>query len=118
MCDPALRMFVLQTDDLEASIAFYVAGLGMTLKFRDGDRYAAIDGGPITIALATPADHPLPGEVVMGLKTTDVDTSLTSMLQSGAKLVREAYDDLHERRAVVRDPAGNAIVLYSALPNP
>ena len=64
MSDLELRMIMLSTDHLEASIAFYVETLGMKLKFRDGDRFAAIDAGPITLALATADDHPVPGSGV------------------------------------------------------
>lgn len=116
MSDLDPRMMVLSTDDIGASIAFYVETLGMTLKFRDGDRYAAIDGGSITIALATAADHPIPGEAVLGLKTADVDGAAAAIAAGGGTILKPAYDDAHERRAVVRDSAGNGLVIYGPLP--
>ena len=73
MSDYDVRMVVLSTDDLDESIRFYTETLGMTLKFRDGSHYAALDGGSITIALATAVDHPIPGQVVVGIKTADVE---------------------------------------------
>ena len=48
-----VKMIVLSTDDLDESIKFYSEGLGMGLKFRDGTHFAALDGGAITLALAT-----------------------------------------------------------------
>ena len=66
MSDHTVRMIVLSTDDLDASIRFYTETLGMPLKFRDGDHFAAIDGGSVTLALATSLDHPIPGQVVVG----------------------------------------------------
>ena len=69
MSDYDVRMVVLSTDNLDESIKFYTETLGMSLKFRDGARYAALDGGSITLALATPVDHPMPGQVVVGIKT-------------------------------------------------
>lgn len=115
-CVGDLRMVVLTSDDLERSIQFYVGTLGMKLKFRDGDRYAAIDAGSVTIALAAADDHPIPGEVVIGLKATDVDGLAASIVADGGALITVAHDDLHERRAVLRDSSGNGLVLYAPHP--
>jgi predicted enzyme related to lactoylglutathione lyase len=115
MRDLEVRMVVLTIDDLDKSIAFYVETLGMKLKFRDGDRYAAIDGGSITIALAANVDHPIPGEVVVGLKAADVDAVVASITAAGGTIVEPAYDDAHERRAVVRDSGGNGLVIYAPI---
>ena len=111
-----VRMVVLSTDDLDESIRFYTETLGMPLKFRDGGHYAAIDGGSITIALATAVDHPMPGHVVVGIKTEDVDTAAEAVDANGGGLVKGPYDDAHERRAVVYDNKGNGLVFYSPLP--
>ena len=54
-----VRMIMLSTDDLDESVRFYTESLGMTMKFRDGDHFAALDGGSVTLALATAIDHRL-----------------------------------------------------------
>lgn len=115
MADHDVRMIVLSTEDLDASIAFYTETLGMPLKFRDGGHFAAIDGGSVTIALATRIDHPLPGQVVVGIRTSDVDAAAAAVEAAGGAIVTPAYDDAHERRAVVYDVSGNGLVLYSPL---
>jgi len=115
MADHDVRMIILSTDDLDASIAFYES-LGMPLKFRDGSHFAAIDGGSVTLALATRVDHPIHGQVVVGVKTPDVDAAAKAIEEAGGEIVRAAYDDAHERRAVVYDNQGNGLVLYSPLP--
>ncbi|MEX0426914.1 VOC family protein [Nocardioides sp. DS6] len=115
MSDQQVRQIVLSTDDLDASIAFYES-LGFALKFRDGAHYAALDGGSVTIALATSIDHPLPGKVVVGVKTDDVDGAAAAIEQSGGAIVKAPYDDAHERRAVVYDNQGNGLVFYKPLP--
>lgn len=110
-----VKMVVLSTDDLDDSIEFYSETLGMPLKFRDGTHFAALDGGPITLALATPVDHPIAGQVVVGIKTEDVDAAAKAVEASGGGIVKGPYDDAHERRAVVYDSKGNGLVFYRPL---
>jgi lactoylglutathione lyase len=111
-----VRMVVLSTDDLDGSIRFYSETLGMELKFRDGSHYAALDGGSVTLALATALDHPMPGRVVVGIKTADVDGAAEAVEAHGGAIVKGPYNDAHERRAVVYDHKGNGLVFYSPLP--
>jgi lactoylglutathione lyase len=115
MSDYDVRMVVLSTDDLDESIRFYTETLGMSLKFRDGAHYAALDGGSITLALATAVDHPMPGRVVVGIKTADVDAAAEAIETHGGAIVKGPYNDAHERRAVVYDHKGNGLVFYSPL---
>jgi predicted enzyme related to lactoylglutathione lyase len=116
MTEQQVRMIVLSTDDLDSSIEFYTQTLGFALKFRDGAHYAALDGGGVTLALATSVDHPLPGKVVVGIKTEDVDKAAQAVEDNGGAIVRAPYDDAHERRAVVYDNEGNGLVFYKSLP--
>lgn len=115
MSDYDVRMIILSTDDLDESIAFYSDTLGMGLKFRDGAHFAALDGGSVTVALATSVDHPIHGQVVVGVKTNDVDAAAKAVEASGGGIIRGPYDDAHERRAVVYDNKGNGLVFYSPL---
>lgn len=110
-----VRMVVLSTDNLDESIQFYTETLGTPLKFRDGAHFAALDGGSITIALATAVDHPIPGQVVVGIKTADVDAAAQAVEANGGGIVKGPYNDAHERRAVVYDNKGNGLVFYSPL---
>jgi lactoylglutathione lyase len=114
--DEQVRMIVLSTDNLEESITFYTETLGFKLKFRDGGHYAALDGGAVTLALATAVDHPIPGQVVVGIKTDDVDAAARAIEENGGAIVRGPYNDAHERRAVVYDNKGNGLVFYQPIP--
>lgn len=116
MAEHQVRMVILSTDNLDESIRFYSEELGFPLKFRDGDHFAAFDGGSITIALATALDHPIPGHVVLGIKSDDVDRSARIAEAAGGAIAKAAYDDAHERRAVVFDNKGNGLVFYASLP--
>ena len=109
-----VKMVILSTDNLDESIAFYSDTLGMELKFRDGAHFAALNGGPVTLALATDVDHPIPGQVVVGIKTADVDAAVGAMRRDWIEwLFMLAM--AHERRAVVYDNKGNGLVFYSPL---
>ncbi len=115
MSDQQVRMIVLSTDDLEESIKFYTETLGFPLKFRDGDHYAALDGGSVTLALATALDHPIPGQIVVGIKTEDVDAAAKAIEDNGGGIVKSPYNYAHERRAVVYDNKGNGLVFYKPI---
>src|SRR5579875_3583069 len=115
MSEQQVKMVILSTDDLDESIKFYSENFGMGLKFRDGAHFAALDGGPVTLALATAVDHPMPGQVVVGIKTDDVDGAAQAVEANGGAIVKGPYDDAHERRAVVYDHKGNGLVFYRPL---
>jgi len=115
MGENQVKMIVLSTDDLEESIKFYTETLGFPLKFRDGNHFAALDGGTVTLALATAVDHPIPGQIVVGIKAEDVDGCAEAVDASGGGIVTSPYNDAHERRAVVYDSMGNGLVFYRSL---
>ena len=115
MGGPEVKMIVLSTDNLDESIRFYSDTLGLPVKFRDGAHFAALDGGPITLALATAVDHPIHGQVVVGIKTADVDAAAKAVEASGGGIVTGPYNDAHERRVVVYDNKGNGLVFYKPL---
>ena len=115
MSEHDVRMILVSTDDLDESIKFYTETVGFDLTFRDGTHFAALDGGSVTLALATSIDHPLPGQVVVGIKTADVDAAAKAVEAGGGAIVKAPYDDAHERRAVVYDNKGNGLVFYSPL---
>jgi lactoylglutathione lyase len=98
MREPEVRMIILSTDNLDESIRFYSDTLGLPLKFRDGAHFAALDGVAITLALATAVDHPIYGQVVVGIKTADVDAAAKAVEASGGGIVTGPYNDAHERR--------------------
>ncbi|MFI7125607.1 VOC family protein [Nonomuraea sp. NPDC050153] len=96
--------------NLDEAIAFY----GLPVKFRDGDRFAALDGGGVTVALAGPAEH-VTSSAAPSYKVDDVAEAARELVARGGEVVREPEKGPHEIRAVLRDPSGNVFVLYQPL---
>lgn len=113
MTDFELRMVILSTDDLDESVRFYADFMRFPIAFRDGADFAAFETGSVRLALAATRDHPVPGQAVVAIKTADVDASVAAVESNGGVVVREPYEDAHERRAIVRDDQGNPLVFYS-----
>ncbi|MQA77200.1 MAG: VOC family protein [Streptosporangiales bacterium] len=109
-----LRGIVLSVEDMDAECAFYEKVLGLTVRFRDGDRWAAFDTDGISFGLAG-AEERLPDRAALSVKTVDVDAAVDRAVEAGATVAVPAADGGHERRAAVRDPAGQLVVFYSPL---
>lgn len=107
---------ILPVADLDAALAFCERALDLPLKFRDGARYAALDGGHGTLALAAPAEQPVAGAVAIGLKVADLDAVEARVREAGAKVVGERSESAHESRLTFVDPDGNVFVAYQPKP--
>ena len=101
-------------DDVREAVRFYRDGLGLAVRFQDGDRFAALDGGGTTFAIAGPEEDVTGGEPAVSFKVDDVAAMTGRLTAAGARLVRAPEEGPHEVRAVLRDPAGNAFVLYAS----
>jgi predicted enzyme related to lactoylglutathione lyase len=114
MPDPSTIGNVLYpASDVGAAIDFYGGVLGLPTKFRDGDRYAALDGGGVTLAIAGPEEDVAGGNVAASFRVTDVTAAVQRVEAAGGTVVRAAERGPHEIRAVVADPWGNPVVLYA-----
>ncbi|UOZ05499.1 VOC family protein [Amycolatopsis sp. WQ 127309] len=109
---PQLRQVQHPVADVGAAVEFYAAAFGFAEKFTDGDRYAALDAGGITLALAGPAEDVTGGVPAASIKVPDVAAAVDAVVRAGGVVVRPAERGPHETRAVVRDPWGNALIVY------
>ena len=98
--------------DMETAAAFYADGLGLDLLFRDGDRFCAFDAGGVTVALAA-GDEAVADVSAVSYKVMDLDAAIRRLVGDGAELLRGPEAGPHEIRAVLRDPAGNPLILYT-----
>ena len=102
-------------DDVDSAVKFYESVLALPTKFQDGTRFAALDGGKVTVAIAGPEEDVTDGRVAASFKVSDVASAVDTAVAAGATIVRGPEDGPHETRAVVLDPWGNALVLYAPL---
>lgn len=109
-----LRQVVHPVDDIGAAVAFYTAVLGLPTRFVDGDRYAALDGGAATLALAADTED-VANIAAAAFKVDDIDAFVARLLGAGGQVVEPPADGPHERRVVVSDPWGNRIIAYATL---
>jgi predicted enzyme related to lactoylglutathione lyase len=104
---------IVPAENLDAQLAFYTA-LGLSTRFRDGERYAALTDGAVTVGLADASQQPVAGRTVLSIQVDDLDACLASLSAAGT-VSGAAETGPHERRAVVTDPSGNPVVLYQRL---
>ena len=102
--------------DLDRAIEFYEGVMGMTVKFRDGDRFCALDGGGTTIALGTGDEGEATlGRVAVAYKVDDVKAVVAALEAAGARLVVGPAEGPHEEHAALEDHDGNLFSIYSPL---
>lgn len=113
-----VRTLVLAVPDMDQACTFYSETLGLTLKFRDGTRWATFDAGPLTIALAGEDQRPGGSGVAVNIKVADLAAALARAVAGGAVVVEEPFVGAHETRASIRDPAGLLYYIYTPLTRP
>ena len=107
---------ILAADDFQRTVDFCEHALGLPLKFRDGDRWAAFDAGGVTLAVAGGSEKPPGGGVALSFKVEDVAAAMARAVKGGATVVQEAAEGPHEIRGVVKTRAGHAIYFYAPKP--
>lgn len=98
---------IVPVQQLDAQISFYES-LGLSMRFRDGDRYAGMTDGTTTIGLADSSQQPVAGRIVLSIEVDDLDAALARL----GKAEMEIVQGPHERRALVSDAAGNPVAIY------
>jgi len=105
-----IHTLLYPVDRLEPAIAFFRDTLGLPLKFRDGERYAALDAGSLTLGLAA-GEERIVDRPALALRVDDLEDALAGLLAAGASLLRPAEEGPHETRAVLQAPGGHPLVL-------
>ncbi len=107
-----IGMIIHPVDDLDAAARFFSEGLGLEEAFRDGDRFCAFSVGGVMIALAA-GEERLANATAVSFKVDDVPATVSRLEAAGATVLRAPEEGPHEIRAVLRDPSGNPVIVYS-----
>jgi predicted enzyme related to lactoylglutathione lyase len=112
---PALKQVMIPVNNMGAAVRFYHEALELPLKFADGERYAALDGGAVTIALVSNNENITNGAVAMAIAVPEIESAVQRAKDAGARVLQEIATGPHEKRAVLADVCGNPFVLFSKL---
>ena len=83
-----VSMLLYPVDDIDKALPLFVDGLGLNVKFRDGDRYCALDGGPLTIALVA-GDEQIVERAALTLRVDEDDdlyAAMARVVKAGASV--------------------------------
>lgn len=108
-----LRSVLYPVRDMVAAVKFYCDALGLRLVGRDGDRFAALDGGVATLGLVGMEERVSGDSASACFRVEDLVACIARAENAGATVVLPLAEGAHEVRATMRDPSGNAFVLYS-----
>jgi len=109
-----VRYTYLVVDDMNAAVAFYRDGLGLRLKFQDGERWSEFDAGNgTTIALSSRDESGLGvnGSVVV-FQANDSEGLAASLVARGAEVMARRDMGGHGRLIAIREPSGNIFQLF------
>lgn len=111
----SVKQILIPVESIELSIEFYRKNFGFPVKFQDGSRYAALDGGSVTLALVSAEENLTGKQVAIAVAVSEAEQFLGAARENGVQVIRDVMPGPHEKRAVVADQDGNAIVVYSKI---
>jgi predicted enzyme related to lactoylglutathione lyase len=109
-----VRYTYLVVDDMNAAVAFYRDGLGLKLKFQDGERWSEFDaGGGTAIALSSRDESGVgvKGPVVV-FQVSDAEGLAASLAARGAEILARRDMGAHGCLIALREPSGNVFQLF------
>ncbi|WP_354683559.1 VOC family protein [Cupriavidus necator] len=107
------RLLLYPVPDLDTALPLFTEGLGLPVKFRDGDRYCALDAGALTLALVA-GEERLVDQPALAFRVNDGDdiaAAVARLVDAGARVTQPAAQGPHETRAVLHTAQGFALVL-------
>jgi predicted enzyme related to lactoylglutathione lyase len=106
-------LLLYPVDDIDTALPFFTEGLGLPVKFRDGNRYCALDAGALTLALVA-GEERLVAQPALAFKVDegeDIGAAIARLVEAGATVAQPAAQGPHETRAVLATPEGFALVV-------
>jgi hypothetical protein len=114
MAQPALNLLVIRSPDIDRSARFYQL-LGLTFtKHGHGtgpEHYAAELSSAVFEIYPRRDDNDSTSSTRLGFRVANLDQTIATLQQGGAKIVSLPKDTPFGRRAVVDDPDGHRVEL-------
>ena len=101
------------TTNMDRSLGFYRDVLGLSLKFRDGDKWSQLRAGDSNVALSSPAEAAVGAHgTVMVLEVDDLAAARAALQAAGTPILEERTVT-HGRMLACRDRDGNLLQLFT-----
>lgn len=97
-------------DALDPAVRFFRDALGLSLRFRDGKRYAALEAGGLMLGLAAGTER-IVAEPTLAFRVDDIESAIAHLIASGATLLRPTEEGPHELRALLQAPGGRPLIV-------
>jgi predicted enzyme related to lactoylglutathione lyase len=106
-------MMLYPVDTIDAALPLFVDGLGLAVKFRDGERYCALDGGALTVALVAGEERIVERAALVFRvdENDDLYAAMARVVAAGASVRVPVQQGPHEWHAVLEDKHGALLVL-------
>ncbi len=112
-----------QVTDIDRSVAFYTTILGFTVEQRQGNAFAKVSSGGLSLLLSgdgSSGARPLPGGVKQTpggfnrivLRVEDLSARIEELKNAGVRLRNEMEVGPGGRQIQIEDPDGNPIELF------
>jgi predicted enzyme related to lactoylglutathione lyase len=107
-------MLLYPVEALEEGLAFFEKALGLPVKFRDGQRFCALDAGGISVGLVAQEER-IVDQPALVYRVEDIAATVDRLVAAGAQVLRPIAEGPHELRAVLKDRKGFPLVLTAKL---
>ena len=107
-----LQNIYFPVEDVDSYAAFLEQALGLTLKFRDGDRWVQFDCGNSSLSVSAPSEAP-PGvsNPVPVLEVDDIAAARIRITEMGGTILDERDMGDHGRTLAFAAPNGHVLQL-------
>lgn len=106
-----LKYGYISSQNLDKATHFYSHVLGLSLKFRDGNRWAQFAAGGADFAIASPEEAAADSVIVFEVE--DLEAAAIRVGEAGGKITALRDMGGHGKVLAVQDPDGNVLQLFS-----
>jgi predicted enzyme related to lactoylglutathione lyase len=107
-------MLLYPVEQIDEALPFFQQALGLPIKFRDGERFCALDAGGFTLGLVAQEER-IVRQPALVYRVDDISATVDRLVAAGAKILQPITQGPHELRAVLSGPQEFPIVISAKL---